>query len=237
MASRFTTPHKIVVLGDGGVGKTALTIQLCLQHFIETVSCSRLPCRPPFSYTCLPLNYHSSPVTVPAACFTLLMPVGYWLPLWPQAVFDGCFGCEICYSLAWPCTSLTHFLPCSMTQRSKIHTANKSSSMAKHACWKSLTLRDRRNTLPCAINGSETVKALSWSTASRPDLLFHASRDFITKSNASRNPQAARHHTLARPFRLPLARSTFLSCLLVTRATESPSAKCQHKKAIPWPES
>lgn len=41
MASRFTTPHKIVVLGDGGVGKTALTIQLCLQHFIETVS--RLP--------------------------------------------------------------------------------------------------------------------------------------------------------------------------------------------------
>ncbi|ROW13309.1 hypothetical protein VPNG_05442 [Cytospora leucostoma] len=36
MAGRFTTPHKIVVLGDGGVGKTALTIQLCLQHFIET---------------------------------------------------------------------------------------------------------------------------------------------------------------------------------------------------------
>lgn len=28
--------HKIVVLGDGGVGKTALTIQLCLNHFIET---------------------------------------------------------------------------------------------------------------------------------------------------------------------------------------------------------
>ncbi|CDS03369.1 hypothetical protein LRAMOSA00771 [Lichtheimia ramosa] len=26
----------IVVLGDGGVGKTALTIQLCLNHFIET---------------------------------------------------------------------------------------------------------------------------------------------------------------------------------------------------------
>lgn len=43
MASRFTTPHKIVVLGDGGVGKTALTIQLCLQHFIETVS----PLTPP----------------------------------------------------------------------------------------------------------------------------------------------------------------------------------------------
>ncbi|KAI8613968.1 putative small G-protein Ras2 [Chytriomyces sp. MP71] len=28
--------HRIVVLGDGGVGKTALTIQLCLNHFVET---------------------------------------------------------------------------------------------------------------------------------------------------------------------------------------------------------
>jgi len=28
--------YKIVVLGDGGVGKTALTIQLCLNHFIES---------------------------------------------------------------------------------------------------------------------------------------------------------------------------------------------------------
>ncbi|PVU90077.1 hypothetical protein BB559_004802 [Furculomyces boomerangus] len=27
--------YKIVILGDGGVGKTALTIQLCLNHFIE----------------------------------------------------------------------------------------------------------------------------------------------------------------------------------------------------------
>ncbi|GAA5903082.1 hypothetical protein JCM6882_006962 [Rhodosporidiobolus microsporus] len=27
---------KLVVLGDGGVGKTALTIMLCLNHFIET---------------------------------------------------------------------------------------------------------------------------------------------------------------------------------------------------------
>jgi len=27
--------YKLVVLGDGGVGKTALTIQLCLNHFIE----------------------------------------------------------------------------------------------------------------------------------------------------------------------------------------------------------
>ena len=36
--------YKLVVLGDGGVGKTALTIQLCLQHFVETV---RRP-SPPF---------------------------------------------------------------------------------------------------------------------------------------------------------------------------------------------
>lgn len=26
--------YKLVVLGDGGVGKTALTIQLCLNHFV-----------------------------------------------------------------------------------------------------------------------------------------------------------------------------------------------------------
>lgn len=32
--------YKLVVLGDGGVGKTALTIQLCLQHFVETVRAS-----------------------------------------------------------------------------------------------------------------------------------------------------------------------------------------------------
>lgn len=39
--------YKLVVLGDGGVGKTALTIQLCLQHFVETVSIhitTLLPC-------------------------------------------------------------------------------------------------------------------------------------------------------------------------------------------------
>ena len=30
--------YKLVVLGDGGVGKTALTVQLCLEHFVETVS-------------------------------------------------------------------------------------------------------------------------------------------------------------------------------------------------------
>ena len=28
--------YRLVVLGDGGVGKTALTIQLCLNHFVET---------------------------------------------------------------------------------------------------------------------------------------------------------------------------------------------------------
>ncbi|KAF8243899.1 ras-domain-containing protein [Wilcoxina mikolae CBS 423.85] len=35
MATRMTL-YKLVVLGDGGVGKTALTIQLCLNHFVET---------------------------------------------------------------------------------------------------------------------------------------------------------------------------------------------------------
>lgn len=30
------TLYKLVVLRDGGVGKTALTIQLCLNHFVET---------------------------------------------------------------------------------------------------------------------------------------------------------------------------------------------------------
>jgi GTPase KRas protein len=39
MAGRMVL-YKLVVLGDGGVGKTALTIQLCLQHFVETVSMS-----------------------------------------------------------------------------------------------------------------------------------------------------------------------------------------------------
>jgi GTPase KRas protein len=28
--------YKLVVLGDGGVGKTSLAIQLCLNHFVET---------------------------------------------------------------------------------------------------------------------------------------------------------------------------------------------------------
>ncbi|KAG0778963.1 hypothetical protein G6F21_012777 [Rhizopus arrhizus] len=28
--------YKLVVLGDGGVGKTALTIQLCLNHFVDS---------------------------------------------------------------------------------------------------------------------------------------------------------------------------------------------------------
>ncbi|SCV72581.1 BQ2448_4118 [Microbotryum intermedium] len=34
---------KIVVLGDGGVGKTALTIQLCLNHFIEVSIIAQRP--------------------------------------------------------------------------------------------------------------------------------------------------------------------------------------------------
>ncbi|GAB7365052.1 hypothetical protein MBLNU230_g5833t1 [Neophaeotheca triangularis] len=34
--SKMMTLYKLVVLGDGGVGKTALTIQLCLNHFVET---------------------------------------------------------------------------------------------------------------------------------------------------------------------------------------------------------
>ncbi|VVT49921.1 uncharacterized protein SAPINGB_P002510 [Magnusiomyces paraingens] len=37
MARRDSIPlYKIIVLGDGGVGKTALTIQLCMNHFVET---------------------------------------------------------------------------------------------------------------------------------------------------------------------------------------------------------
>lgn len=38
MSSKQMVLYKLVVLGDGGVGKTALTIQLTLQHFVETVS-------------------------------------------------------------------------------------------------------------------------------------------------------------------------------------------------------
>lgn len=69
MASRFTTPHKIVVLGDGGVGKTALTIQLCLQHFIETVS------RPSYRSSATPppalLRYATHSASLPAlGCLT-----------------------------------------------------------------------------------------------------------------------------------------------------------------------
>ena len=31
----YMTAHKVCVLGDGGVGKTALTIQLCSNHFVS----------------------------------------------------------------------------------------------------------------------------------------------------------------------------------------------------------
>lgn len=54
MAGRMVL-YKLVVLGDGGVGKTALTIQLCLQHFVETVSF--IAAGPPLST--IPL--HSAP--------------------------------------------------------------------------------------------------------------------------------------------------------------------------------
>ncbi|CAM0135417.1 unnamed protein product [Umbelopsis sp. WA50703] len=33
--------YRLVVLGDGGVGKTALTIQLCLNHFVEEYTALR----------------------------------------------------------------------------------------------------------------------------------------------------------------------------------------------------
>jgi GTPase KRas protein len=48
MAGRMVL-YKLVVLGDGGVGKTALTIQLCLQHFVETVSSTQVPLRLPMN--------------------------------------------------------------------------------------------------------------------------------------------------------------------------------------------
>jgi len=37
MADRMIR-YKLVVLGDDGVGKTALAVQLCLEHFVETVN-------------------------------------------------------------------------------------------------------------------------------------------------------------------------------------------------------
>lgn len=49
MAGRMVL-YKLVVLGDGGVGKTALTIQLCLQHFVETVSPQHLITTPQWEY-------------------------------------------------------------------------------------------------------------------------------------------------------------------------------------------
>lgn len=38
MSSGKMMIYKLVVLGDGGVGKTALTIQLCLNHFVGEYS-------------------------------------------------------------------------------------------------------------------------------------------------------------------------------------------------------
>ena len=43
--------YKLVVLGDGGVGKTALTIQLTLQHFVETVRIFRCSSYVPGAFT------------------------------------------------------------------------------------------------------------------------------------------------------------------------------------------
>ncbi|KAK9470408.1 ras family protein [Dipodascopsis tothii] len=36
MSRPDSSVFRVVVLGDGGVGKTALTLQLCLNHFVET---------------------------------------------------------------------------------------------------------------------------------------------------------------------------------------------------------
>ena len=38
--------HRLAVLGDGGVGKTALTIRFIMQHFVETVSVDLQPAVP-----------------------------------------------------------------------------------------------------------------------------------------------------------------------------------------------
>ena len=42
MSSYNSINYKICVLGDGGVGKTALTIQLCSNHFVEEYGMRRL---------------------------------------------------------------------------------------------------------------------------------------------------------------------------------------------------
>lgn len=62
--------HKLVVLGDGGVGKTALTIQLCLQHFVETVRLFLILFLASFAFHHLPVI---SPI--PSSCPTFLIPI------------------------------------------------------------------------------------------------------------------------------------------------------------------
>lgn len=50
--------YKLVVLGDGGVGKTALTIQLCLNHFVEVC----LPQSPRLDPSPAPMETDATPL-------------------------------------------------------------------------------------------------------------------------------------------------------------------------------
>lgn len=74
MAGRMVL-YKLVVLGDGGVGKTALTIQLCLQHFVETVSMS------PLHYEEQKRRRHGSWKGVFGPCIPLSWPIR-WVERW-----------------------------------------------------------------------------------------------------------------------------------------------------------